>query len=245
MKLQDSLPANWKDLQVQVTRLFREAGYGAEMEKTIPLVRGSVEVDVYVEAQHELLKTVVCECKYWSTPVPQEKVHAFRMTVQDSGTMLGIMISKNGFQSGAIEAAKMSNVILKTWDEFQQMIIVPWVRNRVDALYEEIYPLFVYTDMMDASRHVKKEIENQYKKVFNRTAMYGQSVLILLYEIKRETQKFIDQPSYAFKRKTYTSFKSLFDDVEKKSKSIISEFEKVTIEYPFSEQILSSRGMRL
>ena len=131
MKLTSKIPTDWRDLQNQVSRLFNEAGYYAESPKTIQLVRGKAEVDVLVRANHELLKQLICECKFWSSPVPQEKVHAFRTIVQDSGSMIGIIIAKEGFQSGAIAAAEQSNVLLKTWDEFQQMLIVPWFRNQV------------------------------------------------------------------------------------------------------------------
>ncbi len=52
----------------------------------------------------------------------KKKIHAFRTVTHDSGSMLGIIISKNGFQSGAYEAAYCSNILLKDWTGFIDLI---------------------------------------------------------------------------------------------------------------------------
>lgn len=122
MTITNEVPTDWKDLQDKVCKYLNQASYHAESPKMIETVRGSVEVDVFVTSDDELLKQFVCECKYLDTPVPKEKIHAFRTVVQDSGSMLGLFISKNGFPKGAIEAASCSNVILKDWKGFLDLI---------------------------------------------------------------------------------------------------------------------------
>lgn len=99
MRITNEVPSSWKDLQDIVCKYLNQCGYHAESPKTIDMVRGQVEVDVFATTDDELLRQFVCECKYWETPVPQEKIHAFRTVVQDSGSMLGIFISKMGYQS--------------------------------------------------------------------------------------------------------------------------------------------------
>ena len=116
MKFTDRCPATWKELQDDVALLLNQSGYRAVSPCTIDTVRGKVEVDVLVESPDELVKRIVCECKFWNSSVPKEKVHAFRTVVQDSGASLGLLISQAGFQSGAIEAANLSNVRLMTWN---------------------------------------------------------------------------------------------------------------------------------
>lgn len=118
MKFTNVVPTDWKDLQNLVAEYLTFAGYKAITPQTIDTARGEVEIDVYVESPNELVKKVLFECKFWKTPVTKEKIHAFRMVVQDSGAELGLLISKNGYQSGAIEAAKYSNVRLETWESF-------------------------------------------------------------------------------------------------------------------------------
>lgn len=92
-----------------------------------------------------LVKRIVCECKFWNSSVPKEKVHAFRTVVQDSGASLGLLISQAGFQSGAIEAANLSNVRLMTWNEFTDIIADKWTLTRLKQLKMESVPLSEYT----------------------------------------------------------------------------------------------------
>ena len=85
MRITNEVPESWQDLQDKVCKYLNHAGYHAETTKTIEMVRGKVEVDVFATSDDELLKQFICECKYWETPVPQEKIHAFRTVVHDSG----------------------------------------------------------------------------------------------------------------------------------------------------------------
>jgi hypothetical protein len=50
------------------------------------------------------------ECKNWRKKVPRSVVHGFRTVVGDSGANWGAIVSLHGFQSGAYEAARYSNV---------------------------------------------------------------------------------------------------------------------------------------
>lgn len=144
-----STPETWVDLQNYVCRFLNEAGYTATSPCEIETVRGPVEVDVLVESPDELIKKIICECKFWNTAVPKEKVHAFRTVVGDSGASLGLLISKSGFQSGALEAAKYSNVMLLTWDEFTKIIEDKWILTQLIILKKVSAPLSVYTDPLD------------------------------------------------------------------------------------------------
>lgn len=140
MKFTDRCPATWKELQDDVALLLNQSGYRAVSPCTIDTVRGKVEVDVLVESPDELVKRIVCECKFWNSSVPKEKVHAFRTVVQDSGASLGLLISQAGFQSGAIEAANLSNVRLMTWNEFTDIIADKWTLTRLKQLKKESVP---------------------------------------------------------------------------------------------------------
>ena len=167
LKITNEVPTSWKDLQDKVCKYLNQAGYNAVSPKTIKLVRGDVEVDVFVTAKEELLKQFICECKFWDTPVPKEKIHAFRTVVQDSGSMLGIFISKNGYQKGAIEAAYCSNVLLKDWDGFIELIAEQWLKRRFQQVLRLCYPLGVYNDPLDVSEQVfhDKTTKAQYEKL--------------------------------------------------------------------------------
>lgn len=175
MKVTNEVLSTWKDLQDKVCKYLNQCGYHAESPKTIDLVRGKVEVDVYATTDDELLHQFICECKYWETPVPQEKIHAFRTVVHDSGSMLGIFISKEGFQEGAVKAAYCSNVVLKDWDGFIKMIAAKWVKTRFREVQRLGDPLGVYTDYLDvpiekfSTEEAKQEcicLQNKYRPIY-------------------------------------------------------------------------------
>ena len=47
MRITSEVPTTWKDLQDKVCKYLNQCGYHAESPKTIELVRGKAEVDVY------------------------------------------------------------------------------------------------------------------------------------------------------------------------------------------------------
>lgn len=160
MNFIDRCPSTWEELQDYVALLLNQAGYHAMSPCTIDTVRGQVEVDVLVESPDVLVKKIICECKFWKTPVPKEKVHAFRTVVHDSGAALGLLISRVGFQSGAIEAAKFSNVQLLTWEEFTNLIADKWIietlkriKKKCDCVAEYVNPLhFPYEELKETDK---------------------------------------------------------------------------------------------
>lgn len=139
MFIKDDSISNWKELQNLVGNLFTEMDYDVEIEKTIKLVRGKKEIDVYVkDTKSSSNLTFLIECKYWETKVSQETVHGFRTVVQDSGANAGYIVSLNGFQSGAYEAAALSNIFLVTFEELQHRFGNEWLYKMKQKLDEEL-----------------------------------------------------------------------------------------------------------
>jgi restriction system protein len=148
--LTTSAPGDWKALQADVAQILEECGFAVQVEKHLETIRGSVEIDVWAE---ELVAgrpyTLFCECKHWSSNVPQGVIHAFRTVVADSGANVGYIISSSGFQSGAFSASDLTNIRLLTWDEFQEEFTQTWVENyllvevtrRFDRLFSYTEPL--------------------------------------------------------------------------------------------------------
>lgn len=102
---------NWKEYQEQAAELFRSIGLDAETDIPVQGVRTVHNVDVFVEIELAgwTVKWVV-ECKYWNTRVSKLHVLALRQIVSDVGADRGILLCESGFQSGAIEAANLTNV---------------------------------------------------------------------------------------------------------------------------------------
>jgi restriction system protein len=120
-------PQDWSELQEAVGKILSQCGFNVEVEKTIEAVRGKIEFDVYAEEAVKGRKYVIaCECKHWKSRVPQAIAHSFRTQINDIGANVGYVISTAGFQSGAFEVVKGTNVELVTWKEFQALFLESW-----------------------------------------------------------------------------------------------------------------------
>lgn len=231
MKITNEVPTDWKDLQDKVCKYLNQAGYNAESPKTIKTVRGDVEVDVFVTARQELLKQFICECKFWETPVPKEKIHAFRTVVQDSGSMLGIFISKSGYQKGAFEAAYCSNVLLKDWDGFIELIAEQWLKRRFSEVLKAGYPLGVYTDPLDVPEQIFQDeaTKNRYEELQSKyLPSYISAKAIEFGKLQKE--KVLQVDGIEFK-----DFNSFLDYVEMMYKQGIKDFEELFNQYPVEQ----------
>lgn len=75
------------------------------------------QIDVYWEYEHEgKLHRVAIECKNYNSMVPIGKVRDFWGVINDLDNVSGIMISRIGFQSGAIQYGNYYGIALKTLD---------------------------------------------------------------------------------------------------------------------------------
>src|SRR5208282_1297567 len=101
----DTEPQTWQELEELVCQAFKEMGYETYRNKNINTVRGTAKVDVHATKKFTPIPTVtLVECKYWDKAVDQNVIYSFRSICADSGAHYGIIISKNGFQSGAHES---------------------------------------------------------------------------------------------------------------------------------------------
>ena len=85
------------------------------------------QIDIYWEFKTAGVKyRLIIECKDYKTAVPLEKIDAFHSKVSDIGGAIGVFVSKNGYQRGAIELAQKYGIQLreirvpndKDWDGY-------------------------------------------------------------------------------------------------------------------------------
>jgi hypothetical protein len=148
--IEDLPGSDWRDLQKRVADILRESGFVAETSRSIRLARGTVEIDVYATDPTTTPPAMyLCECKRWRSTVPQAEVQTFRTVVSDAGAHFGLFISAQGFQAGAFEVVKHTNVHLLGWREFQDLFLerwcqeywVPSLRTRGDRLAGHVDPI--------------------------------------------------------------------------------------------------------
>lgn len=130
MPLIFSEPVDWQDLQNKVCLLLSQAGFEAETEKVVSTPRGEVEIDVFAIDPRSIdrIKYVV-ECKNWCNPVNQSVIHAFTTVMNETGCNIGYIVSKVGFQKGAIKYTDYTNIRLFSFTELQNHYYMSWMKN--------------------------------------------------------------------------------------------------------------------
>lgn len=102
---------DWKNYQEKTAEFFRSLGLDAQTDVTIHGIRTKHDIDVLIKSHHAGFDiTWVVECKLWKEKVSKLHVLALREIVNDTGADRGILLAENGFQSGALEAANLTNV---------------------------------------------------------------------------------------------------------------------------------------
>jgi len=182
------LPTDWKDLQEKVAEIFRDIGYKTETEKDIETTREKVRVDVFsVDESQSPHIIYLCQCKHWETRVPKTVVHAFRTVVQDYGANFGLIISKKGFQKGAYEAARNTNIRLVDWFAFQDMFGEKWLPAISQKICDEFNTFINYTDALVPSSlwpkldKFSKNRISRFKKIRRKYMQIGFAIVHLRY----------------------------------------------------------------
>jgi hypothetical protein len=165
MRAFDHEPADWRELQDRVAQLFSEIGCDVTVGEKVTLVRGEKEIDVSVRDRLTTPASVyLCECKFWSRPVPQEVIHSFRTVLSDFGAHRGFIISRAGFQVGAKQAVVRTNLDLLTFEEFQSLFFDRW-RIAMGKTYrpyaDRLFPYWDYPGRMPRIKWEKWHIDRQ------------------------------------------------------------------------------------
>jgi hypothetical protein len=114
---------DWKEYQKVTADVFEELGCCAEVDKTVQGVRGKHRIDVWVVFNKFGFKIKwIIECKFWNSNVSKEKVLALKSIVDDVGADRGVIISKTGYQSGAIRAADKTNITLTNLEDLKETV---------------------------------------------------------------------------------------------------------------------------
>ena len=131
----------WYNFQERIKEHFQSLGADAETNQKIEGVRGKHNVDVLVKPKffgRDI--TWLVEAKDWNSNIPKEKVLTFLQIMQDVGADRGFLISKIGFQSGAIECAKNTNLELTNFEELKETT-KEFVVTEVIRHYEERFEI--------------------------------------------------------------------------------------------------------
>ena len=126
---------DWKQYQEEVAAFFRSLGFKAEVNHVVEGVRSKHAIDVYVTFERwGLLHTWIVECKLHARAVTKADVETLKSIASEVGASLGFLLSESGFQSGALDAARKTNVVLSSLEELR-------TKSRDDVMREALIAL--------------------------------------------------------------------------------------------------------
>lgn len=129
----------WKEYQEQAADFFRTLELEASTDVTLQGVRTKHDIDVLVKSHHAGFDiTWIIECKQWDSKVSKLHVLALREIVTDLGADRGILLAENGFQSGAIEAAALTNVHVTSLAEVSSTASAEILSMRLREIYDRL-----------------------------------------------------------------------------------------------------------
>ena len=128
---------SWQEYQGEVAGFFHTLGLTATTSHVVRGVRTSHAIDVYVVSHHVGFDVAwIVECKHWSTKVSKLHVLALREIVTDLGVDRGILLCGVGFQSGALEAAALTNVHLTSLAGLRDTATAEFTAMRLRELFD-------------------------------------------------------------------------------------------------------------
>src|SRR5262249_5981910 len=105
-------------------------GMTVRQRECLTLMRGHYDADPVADDTVEgTSHKIICECKFWTTNSPAQKVRAFQVAVDETGANRGYILSRKGFQSVAILAAHATSVELATYEQFHEFDFEKWFRQ--------------------------------------------------------------------------------------------------------------------
>jgi restriction system protein len=135
----EQIATTWQEYQEEAAEFFRSIGLEATTNHTVQGVRTKHDIDVYVKSHHVGFDVVwIVECKHWNTPVSKLHVLALREIVTGLGVDRGILLCEMRFQSGALEAAALTNVHLTSLATLRGTASAEVTAMRVRELYNRI-----------------------------------------------------------------------------------------------------------
>jgi hypothetical protein len=133
------MTATWQDYQAEAASFFRSLGLDAATDVRLVGVRTNHDIDVVVKMHHVGFDvTWLVECKHWRNPVSKLHVLSLRSIVSELGVDRGILLCETGFQSGAIEAATLTNVQVTSLEQLRNSAANEIIAMRLRELFDRV-----------------------------------------------------------------------------------------------------------
>lgn len=214
-------PKTWQDLQDKAAEILGQCKFTVEIAKTIESIRGTYEIDVYAEEIIDSRKySIICECKYWNTNIPQLHPLALRTIVDDIGVNKAYIITTSNFQKGAIKSTENTIIELITWVKFQELFFRSWYLNYFSLRIHEII------------KHEYDPTAIQFFENFNLIEKVKFRELIDQYNSLIEISNHFPHPIFKDFPNHFENFENKLPLAEKIGKEILDEWEMAGCSLP-------------
>ncbi|MDC9589357.1 restriction endonuclease [Xenorhabdus sp. XENO-10] len=121
----------WKDLESYTQYVYstllnpRDNGVKVSRNVTLKGLKGEYQVDVFYQFENAgVTHRVAIECKYHKRPLDRDTIMPFCNKITDIGNIIGVIVSKSGYQSGAKEYAEKHGITLLTTENLPKFNIL-------------------------------------------------------------------------------------------------------------------------
>ncbi|ECK1870746.1 restriction endonuclease [Salmonella enterica] len=121
----------WNDLesytQYVYSTLLNPRDNGVEVRRNVVLkgLKGEYQIDVFYRFENAgFIHRVAIECKYQNRPLDRDTIMPFCNKITDIGNIIGVIVSKSGYQSGAKEYAEKHGITLLTTEDLPKFNIL-------------------------------------------------------------------------------------------------------------------------
>ena len=166
----------WREYEQQAAGFFTSLGLNSQIQCKVQGARAEHEIDVFVTgAVGGIEFKWVVECKDWKVNIPKEKVIVLAGIVQDVGADRGFLLSEKGFQSGALLAARATNLTLTSVADLSHNAQLHSVDTLIGRRHWELqkarFALFETARVATASATTFLERSQAFFKEFNNDPM--------------------------------------------------------------------------
>ncbi|MCT7908745.1 restriction endonuclease [Arcobacter lacus] len=157
------------------------------------------EIDVFYQFEKaNVIHKVAIECKDTTAPVSKGKVQEFIAKIQDLTNVIGIMVSRNGYQSGAEDFGKYHGLLMLRTQDLPS--IADLLRNQITKFFlphsDDIGEPFWAIMEIDKD----KEINGNYYVLSETTNSYnGVALFFSKYDAELQLSRLPDKSNWAIR----------------------------------------------
>lgn len=151
-------------------------------------LKGEYQIDVFYQFEHAgFIHRVAIECKYHNRPLDRDTIMPFCNKITDIGNIIGVIVSKSGYQSGAKEYAEKHGITLLTTEDLPKFNILV-----ADYLINSILPT---KDWIGEPFWIlmEREEDNVSGSYYKFTQKHNGRDVIPLFFSKREAIDFLNE----------------------------------------------------